>query len=809
MKPGEFIKSDPAWAAFLAFSFLSMVSMPLARGMLVVSLVSALATRAGRRRFRLVPPAAGWLLYLALAIVVSSVAAACCDDPLLVPRRGLHKLPKLLWFVSIPLAASLATTRERLRDALAALALGGAALAVFTLVSHPAIAWLQVHFPAPGQPAAGLAEALRSAAAAVGLDGSLSRALSSDVWAPWGGRPPSFYYAFTTLATLHDAQRFMVALILLLCLLPATPRHEDNASRTRRIWWTAAALAALGLIASCKRGPLLVGLLVSGVILAARIRAWKAIALLAAACLVTLAVPQARARLAALPAEFQMRTGGRALMWTRIVPALHREHPFGIGFRALTTNKMRAVDKHVERNRTHVHSTPLQAFVDFGYPGVAAWALWLLLSLGPAIRLARSGGRDGPPLLAAPLAAVAALHLFGLVEYNIADAAVVVFYGELMGLACPYFLDHGDGRPCEIAFLEKVFLKRRRDGRLRGVELFNLGLVRDLAAAGHRVYLPVHPSWVDAIATATGGSPVVKVRCVQDLAHPAATALGAALGIVSEARACGRFQVLFVANNTEGLAPSIRLLWRARAFRRFVLFAHKVPSRRFVAAVADLPGAIVCVCGFIANVFRGGHVAASVHADYGVANADAFFPPSDVRAPDSPMRVCLLGDMRSDWKGADTAIAAIGLLPAGYRGRIELHVKAFPDGRTFPDGSGIVSHPWSDAADIPAFLREMDVLLAPSRNRDSDGRLMETFSQTTVQGMLTGLPVIHTSIPPFVEKFDDGGGIRADTPKEIAAALVRLADDPALRARLGREARATALSRYVWDTSRFYARYFA
>ena len=100
-------------------------------------------------------------------------------------------------------------------------------------------------------------------------------------------------------------------------------------------------------------------------------------------------------------------------------------------------------------------------------------------------------------------------------------------------------------------------------------------------------------------------------------------------------------------------------------------------------------------------------------------------------------------------------------------------------------------------------------MLAASRNRESDGRLMETFSQTTVQGMLTGLPVVHTSIASYVEKFDAGGGIRADTPDEIAAALVRLADDPALRSRLGREARATALARYVWDTDRFLRRYMA
>ena len=33
--------------------------------------------------------------------------------------------------------------------------------------------------------------------------------------------------------------------------------------------------------------------------------------------------------------------------------------------------------------------------------------------------------------------------------------------------------------------------------------------------------------------------------------------------------------------------------------------------------------------------------------------------------------------------------------------------------------------------------------------------------------------------------------------------MERLALDPALRARLGAEARTTALARYVWDSSRF------
>ena len=367
--------------------------------------------------------------------------------------------------------------------------------------------------------------------------------------------------------------------------------------------------------------------------------------------------------------------------------------------------------------------------------------------------------------------------------------------------------------PRKIAFFEKVFLRRLGEGdKLRGVELFNLGLVRDLAAAGHGLFIPARRSWSGTLEEASGHANAVALHCVAPLGHPVLTALGAAWSVVRESRRSGPFPVLFVANNAEGLAPAIRLMRRADAFEKLVLFAHKVPSRRFARAVAEIPGHIVCVCGPIADAFRECGVKAEVHVDYGIVNADAFHPvpggPGFVPADAGPsLRVCLLGDLSSDWKGADTAIAAMSLLPPEYRGRIELHLKAFREKRDFPANSGIISHPWSGAGDIPEFLRGMDVMLSVSRNRESDGRLMETFSQTTVQGMLTGLPVVHTSIPPFLEKFEAGGGICADTSTEIAAALVRLADDSALRARLGREGRATALARYVWDSSRFYRRY--
>ncbi len=419
-----------AWLAFLAFVFLSMVSLPFARIALVVAIALALVARrgTGAGRLRLAPPTVGWLVYLAVALVVSAVAAACLDDPLLVPAKGLRKVTKLLWFAGIPLAAATVTYEARLRKTLSVLVAGGVATALVILVVNTSIAWLQVHYPTEqaAADATGFAALLHSAASAIGLDPALQHALDSDVWRPWGGRPPSFYYAFTSLGTMHDAQRLMVALIASLFLLDDARRRRGGAPRAV----LCSLLLAVGLILTCKRGPILIGFATCFALALRRAGLRRALVLLLCAALAIAAVPQVRARMADLPAEFSVKSGGRALMWMKIVPALHREHPWGIGFRSLTAAKMAGIDRRIEPNRTHVHSTPLEAFVDFGWLGVAAWLLWTYLVFRSALRLARSGGA----IAAAPFCLLLSLALFGLVEYNLADASVVVFYGTIMGL---------------------------------------------------------------------------------------------------------------------------------------------------------------------------------------------------------------------------------------------------------------------------------------------------------------------------------------------------------------------------------------
>ena len=434
-KAWGWILQDPSWAFFLTFVFTSMVSLPLARATLVLSLVFTVIDKKIRSRFRFTPPGFGWLAFFIVAFVVSGAMALVNSswgvahglmeavDPWIEPMRGFRKLTKLLWYLAIPLAALQVRDAARFRATFRTWIAGGIMLAAVIVCFHPPIAWLQIH--CHGGPA------------------WFDRWLSDPVWAPWGGRPTSFQLAFSTLGTMRDAQRLMVALIALICSLAV-------GGEFLRGWrgWGAAALLAVALVMTCKRGPLLIGLLVSGVILARSVRWWKVVVLLLIVILAAFALPQSRTRLLDLPREFStdqhllVKRGGRMLMWTRIVPALHKEYPLGIGFRSLTAMKMHNVEWHVERNRTHVHSVPLQAFVDFGWAGPVVWLLWMFLAFRSAIRLRRAGPSAGlaPPEALMPLATLSSLVLFGLVEYNLADAAVVPLYSLAMGLACFGFL---------------------------------------------------------------------------------------------------------------------------------------------------------------------------------------------------------------------------------------------------------------------------------------------------------------------------------------------------------------------------------
>ncbi len=418
--------------AFLGAVFAIGFSMPLSRLLLVVCLVLTLLRKAPehRPRFRLTPPCIGWLIYLGLAIVVTGILAAVNTDALLVPQKGLAKTTKLLWYFLLPLAVVQIHSQERRQTTLKALVLGCAVTGLSVIFINPLAAWAQVAMPTDAQIVADTLSTaqhhLLSFTHSLGLTDSINKWIYKDY------RAQTYLTSIVKLGTMQDAQRLMVALPAALCL--CFDAFKTHACKRSRILSTIIlAITLVGLTMTFKRGPLMFGVLVSfGILL--RISGAKALAALAVVILIAAAHPATRMRFSELPQEFSTSKGGRMTMWTQIVPKLHDEHPWGIGFRALTNEKMRQISRRVEQRQNHVHSTPFQSFVDFGWLGAAAYAFWMIAALATALISLRKSSSTSVVRLA-PLAMLSALILYGFIEYNLADAEVVLLYALAMAMA--------------------------------------------------------------------------------------------------------------------------------------------------------------------------------------------------------------------------------------------------------------------------------------------------------------------------------------------------------------------------------------
>jgi glycosyltransferase involved in cell wall biosynthesis len=97
--------------------------------------------------------------------------------------------------------------------------------------------------------------------------------------------------------------------------------------------------------------------------------------------------------------------------------------------------------------------------------------------------------------------------------------------------------------------------------------------------------------------------------------------------------------------------------------------------------------------------------------------------------------------------------------------------------------------------DVTALLRAFEILVVPS--------LREGLPMITLEGMAAGTPVVATAIPGILEQIDsgvDGMLVPPGDADALAAAVVRLLGDAALRDRLGAAARRKAAT--AFDVSR-------
>ncbi len=323
----------------------------------------------------------------------------------------------------------------------------------------------------------------------------------------------------------------------------------------------------------------------------------------------------------------------------------------------------------------------------------------------------------------------------------------------------------------------------------RGVELFNIQLLKELAEEGLSVTALIHPSWRPYLATS-------EIAILHPDDHPGMGRIRTRhlLRLVS-----GRqYDWLLMGNVANRLIGFLLAARFRRLFKNCLVIAHREPSRRVLWAQRVWPETVVvAVNGQIADAYRQAGFARTVVC-YGITGAEAYLQIAR-KPPAHTVDFCVVGNLENEWKGADTAIAAFRALPDVIRSHCRLHLASYHQTPVFTE-SGIRPYSWMAAQEIPAFLAQMDVMVVPSRDENV---MRETFSQVMVQGMLAGLPQIVTRLPILTEKLDQGGGMVCETVFEMTQAMEKLALDEVLRQRLGQQAKETATRRYIWSTSHF------
>lgn len=170
-------------------------------------------------------------------------------------------------------------------------------------------------------------------------------------------------------------------------------------------------------------------------------------------------------------------------------------------------------------------------------------------------------------------------------------------------------------------------------------------------------------------------------------------------------------------------------------------------------------------------------------------------PPS----PGNPPRALFIGQL-VEWKGVDFLLRALEQVPEL---RLDV-VGSGPDAnrlKTLADALAVSDRVkfWGEYPDedLPRRMADADFLVLPSVS------VKEMFGMVLLEAMAAGRPVITTAVPSGVREVNVPGVTGLEVPIRDAAALASamrlLANDPALRQRLGAAGRARVLEFYTVD----------
>jgi len=385
-----------AYRFMCAAVFGAAFSLPLGRTTMGLGLIVLIVDRIRSRRLPAFPLTAwAWLVFFVVAVVASAQGVD--------PSRSFQRLDKLLWFLAIPVAATVVNDWRRIRGILAAFAAGVGVLMLEIVVWRPVAAWFDFQK---------MAEA---------------------------GEPARYYWSLMHAGSMTDGQVMMLGVIALAGLIASAASEGTLTLRRRIAGAVGVALFVAALLVNLKRGSWICAFVVMGIFVATRMKL-RHIAILGVAVVCVLFLPTVGERFSELRDELDLSRGGRVVMWTRIAPPLTKAHPLGIGYRALTSQMMQDVARkegvHVETGRDHLHSNPVQILVAVGWLGLAVYLVWMGVGFAGAAR----GVWRAPPgssertLALTLLLMLAGLFLNGLIEYNFADGELVILYGVMLGI---------------------------------------------------------------------------------------------------------------------------------------------------------------------------------------------------------------------------------------------------------------------------------------------------------------------------------------------------------------------------------------
>jgi len=164
-------------------------------------------------------------------------------------------------------------------------------------------------------------------------------------------------------------------------------------------------------------------------------------------------------------------------------------------------------------------------------------------------------------------------------------------------------------------------------------------------------------------------------------------------------------------------------------------------------------------------------------------------------------RIGIVGQV-NPWKGHDNLLEAFACV-ADKHSKAELHIFGRGDSKYKSELTAKVAEQslaekvtWHDfVPDTRDVYPHLDVCVIPSK-------AAESFGLVALEAGFFGLPSVVTrrgGLPEIIEHELNGLVVEADRPAELAAALIRLIEDPALRQRLGANARRRAVEHFGRD----------